>query len=110
MTRLKLKTFAEQIFLNTVFIKNLTDNEAGTGFLIEKPVDEEHKKILLFSNKHVLWGKKDKDTPHIKKDISFALHLQNPDGTYDVGNIKEFFCKTTDRDWADYKESKNEDV
>jgi hypothetical protein len=84
MVSLKLKTFAEQIFLNTVFIKNLTDKEGGTGFLMEKSIDEERKKILLFSNKHVLWGKADKDTPHIKKDISFALHFQNPDGTYDL--------------------------
>jgi len=37
---IKFDKFEEQIFLNTVLIENLTDAEFGTGFLIQKRIDD----------------------------------------------------------------------
>jgi hypothetical protein len=50
--------FEEQIFFNTVLIENLSDGEFGTGFLLQKDLGNGKTKHLLFSNKHVFWGKK----------------------------------------------------
>lgn len=88
--KINFDKFEEQIFLNTVLIENLTDNEFGTGFLVLKPSGEGKQKILLFSNKHVFWGKKDKDTQGIEKSIRVTLHKRNDDDTYTLGNTQTF--------------------
>lgn len=74
--------FEEQIFLNTVLIENLSDWEFWTWFLIEKEINymwNNLKFILLFSNKHVFFWKKDWQTsnPWITKLIKFYLHSQD---------------------------------
>ncbi len=87
---IRFDKFEEQVFLNTVLIENLTDGEFGTGFLVLKPSVEGKQKILLFSNKHVFWGKKDKDNPEAKKSLRITLHKRNEDDTYTLGNIQTF--------------------
>lgn len=89
MSEIVFDKFEKQVFLNTVLIENLTDGETGTGFLMLKKVDEEHLKFLLFSNKHVFWGKKDKDKKDIEKIIKLTLHKNNDDGKYVPGNVCE---------------------
>lgn len=84
---LKFDKFEEQIFLNTVLIENLTDGECGTGFLIAKPFTDETVKIFLFSNKHVFWGKKDKNKKGITKNIRLTLHKLNEDDSYTLGQV-----------------------
>lgn len=83
---IKFDKFEEQIFLNTVLIENLTDNELGTGFLIQKKIDDTTVKHLLFSNKHVFWGKKDKDNALAEKNIRITFHKKEADGSYKLGN------------------------
>lgn len=87
---IKFDKFEEQIFLNTVLIENLTDNESGTGFVISKPAEEGKQKLLLFSNKHVFWGKKDKDAKDIKKTIRLTFHKIKEDDTYELGQVHSF--------------------
>lgn len=83
---IKFDKFEEQIFLNTVLIENKTDNEFGTGFLIQKKVDDTQSMILLFSNKHVFWGKKDKNNISAEKDIRITFHKKETDGSYKLGS------------------------
>jgi len=89
---MEFSKFEEQVFLTTVLIQDLTDGEFGTGFLMTKPVQEDSTKIkcLLFSNKHVFWGKKDKDNLQAKKRISIVLHCKENDGSYKLNTIKQF--------------------
>lgn len=87
---IKFDKFEEQVFLNTVLIENLTDSETGTGFIISKPAEEGKQKLLLFSNKHVFWGKKDKDTQNIKKVIRLTFHKRKEDDTYELGQTHSF--------------------
>lgn len=83
-------TFEEQVFLITTLIENLTDDETGTGFLVQKPHTEQGKlKFLLFSNKHVFWGKKDKDNLSAKKKIQITLH-KSVDGSENLGDRHRF--------------------
>ena len=82
---IKFDKFEEQVFLNTVFIENITDNEFGTGFLVVKKINETQVKHLLFSNKHVFWGKNDKDKMDAEKDLRITFHKTEADGTYKVG-------------------------
>lgn len=82
--------FEEQIFFNTVLIENLSDGEMGTGFLLVKPVDDKLNKILLFSNKHVFFGQKDKDKPKVSKKLSFTLHKLGPDNKFSLGLTDKF--------------------
>ncbi len=87
MTEIKFDKFEQQVFLNTVLIENLTDGEVGTGFLVLKSAGEEgRQKFLLFSNKHVFWGKKDSNTAGLVKKVRFTLHKNNEEGTYVLGN------------------------
>ena len=83
---IKFDKFEEQIFLNTVLIENLTDAEFGTGFLIQKRIDDKKVKHLLFSNKHVFWGKRDKDNVLAEKDIRITFHKTETDGSYKLGS------------------------
>ena len=87
---ISFEKFEEHIFLNTVLIINLTDGEAGTGFLVAKKVSDEKTKILLISNKHVFWGKKDKDTLGIQKKLRFTLHIKTATGEFTPGSTKTF--------------------
>lgn len=85
---MEFSKFEEQVFLTTSLIENLTDNELGTGFLMAKPF-EGKTKILLFSNKHVFWGKKDWDKPILQKEIQITLHaMQN--GNEEIGKRHKF--------------------
>lgn len=77
--------FEDQVFFNTVLIENLTDGELGTGFLVRKQLDEKTGRILLFSNKHVFWGKKDKDNPKAKKTLQITFHKKEKDGSHNLG-------------------------
>lgn len=90
---IKFDKFEEQIFLNTVLVENITDNESGTGFVITKPIQVDGKdryKILLFSNKHVFWGKKDKDAVGVSKKIRLTFHKKEADGNYKLGQTHSF--------------------
>lgn len=87
---IKFDKFEEQVFLNTVLIENLTDNESGTGFIVSKPVGEGKQKLLLFSNKHVFWSKKDKDIEDVKKILRLTLHKKKDDETYELGQVHTF--------------------
>jgi V8-like Glu-specific endopeptidase len=105
---IKFDKFEEQIFLNTVLIENLTDNESGTGFVISKPVDEGKQKLLLFSNKHVFWGKRDKDTKQVKKMIRLTFHKRKSDDTYEIGQVHSFTVeinRTADQVYFDHPKS-----
>ena len=82
---IKFDKFEEQIFLNTVLVENVTDKELGTGFLVQKKIDEKHVKHLLFSNKHVFWGKKDKNNSLAEKDLIITFHKTEADGSYKLG-------------------------
>jgi hypothetical protein len=90
---IKFDKFEEQIFLNTVLVENLTDKESGTGFVMVKPLKvdgvDKHK-VLLFSNKHVFWGKKDKDAAGISKNIRLTFHKKEADDTYKLGQTHSF--------------------
>ncbi|MBI5466031.1 MAG: trypsin-like peptidase domain-containing protein [Candidatus Kerfeldbacteria bacterium] len=86
---IKFEKFEEQVFLNTVLIENLTDGEFGTGFLVQKKVDDTKVKHLLFSNKHVFWGKKDKDNKTASKKIRITFHKKENDGSYRLGNVNK---------------------
>lgn len=97
----KFEIFEELIFLNTVLIENLTDKELGTGFLVYKKVDDSQGKYLLFSNKHVFWGKKDAKKPGIKKQIKITLHKMNERGEYEIGQTHHFTGEL-DRNGAGY--------
>lgn len=110
MTDLKLETFEEQIFFNTVLIENKTDGEFGTGFLMAKDIGNDRIKVLLYSNKHVFWGKKDQDKDAIKKDIEITLHQANEDGTYTLGKVKRFSFVLDRVNKVHYNESKELDV
>lgn len=77
--------FEEQVFLNTVLIENLTDNEFGTGFLVRKQLNDKYGKILLFSNKHVFWGKKDKNSLEAKKQLRVTFHEKEENGDHNLG-------------------------
>lgn len=90
---IKFDKFEEQIFLNTVLIENLTDSEAGTGFVVSKPLGEGKQKLLLFSNKHVFWGKKDKETKNIKKMIRLTFHKRKDDNIYELGQVHSFIIE-----------------
>ena len=81
--------FEEQVFLNTVLIRNLTDNELGTGFLVRKSVSEDRSLFLLFSNKHVFLGKRLEGRNELKR-ISFNLPKSDGRGAVDIGNSIEF--------------------
>jgi V8-like Glu-specific endopeptidase len=106
---IKFDKFEEQAFLNTVLIENLTDNETGTGFLISKPMGEKQK-ILLFSNKHVFWGKKDKDKKDIEKTIRLTLHKLDEDGSYKLGGVHAFMGKIKRSPENGYYEHPDESV
>lgn len=80
--------FEKDIFLNTVLIENLTDSEFGTGFVVLKPVDDKKSKVLLFSNKHVFWGKKEKDKKDAVKKIRITLHQRDSNGQHILGQTK----------------------
>lgn len=82
--------FEEQVFLITVIIENLTDNEVGTGFLIKKPIKEGFEQILLFSNKHVFWGKKDMLKQGISKNLRITMHRKDAEGGYTLGTTHTF--------------------
>ncbi|MDD5569015.1 MAG: serine protease [Candidatus Pacebacteria bacterium] len=84
--------FEEQVFLVTVLIKNLTDGELGTGFLMTKPVPDDltRTKYLLFSNKHVFWGQKDKNNPSAKKRIVITFHQMEADGSSKLEALQNF--------------------
>ncbi|MDD3976477.1 MAG: serine protease [Candidatus ainarchaeum sp.] len=101
MEDIKFEKFEEQIFLNTVLIENLTDKEAGTGFLISKPKEKGLHEILLFSNKHVFWGKKDKDVVGIKKKLKLTFHKKEKDNTYKLGQVHSFIIDI-DRNAKEY--------
>lgn len=82
--------FEEQIFLVTTKIENLDDGEVGTGFFMKKPAGEGREKILLVSNKHVFWGKKDKNVEKIKKNIRVTFHKSNEKGEHSLGDTHSF--------------------
>lgn len=77
--------FEDQVFFNTVLIENLTDGEFGTGFLLQKKIDEKEQRILLFSNKHVFWGKKDKNNNKAKKRLQTTFHSKDKTGEFKLG-------------------------
>lgn len=108
---MEFSRFEEQVFLTTVLIQNLTDREFGTGFLMTKPVPQDitKTKFLLFSNKHVFWGKKDKDNPNAKKQISITLHQKEIDGSYKLGTIHTFIIDI-DRTQPGYYDHPNKDI
>ena len=101
--------FEEQIFLITVRVENLTDNEVGTGFLVRKPITEELQQILLFSNKHVIWGKKDKDTLGISKNLRITMHKKQDDGSHVLGTTHTFLMNPK-RDELGYWEHPDKEV
>ena len=82
--------FEEQVFLTTVRIENLTDNEVGTGFFIKKPIKAGFEQILLFSNKHVFWGKADMLKQNISKNLRITMHRKEPGGGYTLGTTHTF--------------------
>ncbi|MCM2338983.1 MAG: serine protease [Burkholderiales bacterium] len=82
--------FEEQVFFNTVLIENIDDKEFGTGFLITKDIGNNRIKQLLFSNKHVFFGKKDKNLEGIKKKILITVHKAEKDGTFKLGETHKF--------------------
>lgn len=110
MNNLKLDIFEEQVFFNTVLVENKTDQEFGTGFLLAKDIGNDRVKILLYSNKHVFWGKKDQNVPAIKKNIEITLHQINEDDTYSLGKIKKFAFVLDRDDTKHYHESLDLDV
>jgi hypothetical protein len=77
--------FERQVFLNTVRIENLTDKETGTGFLVGKKAENGSSRILLFSNKHVFWGKKDINTKNVSKMVRITLHKKGKNGEFLLG-------------------------
>ena len=87
---LSFSKFEEHIFLNTVLIENMTDGEAGTGFFVKKFVDEKTIKILVFSNKHVFWGKKDKDNKNVQKQLRLTFHIKDTAGSFVTTSTKSF--------------------
>ncbi|MFN4181416.1 MAG: trypsin-like serine peptidase [Candidatus Paceibacteria bacterium] len=105
--------FEEQIFFNTVRIENLTDKELGTGFLVQVKYDDTRVRHLLFSNKHVFWGKKDfeskkylsKDT---EKELQITIHSMSEQGDYSLGNIKNIRIKLKRGDNGYYENSIHE--
>ena len=40
---------------------------------------------MLFSNKHVFWGKKDKDNPKATKKLQMTFHKKEGNGEYKLG-------------------------
>ena len=86
---IKFKTFEEQIFLNTVFIENITNNSVGTGFLVKKEISKKEVSFFLFSNKHVFGVEKDCKNPMVKtkKDIQITLHKLKEDNSCELGDI-----------------------
>jgi Trypsin-like peptidase domain len=101
--------FEEQVFLVTVRIENLTDNEVGTGFLIKKPIKEGFEQILLFSNKHVFWGKKDILKQGIAKDLRITMHRKDAEESSALGSTHTFLFKL-ERDNLGYCEHPDENV
>lgn len=87
---LSFDKFEEHILLNTVLIENLTDEEAGTGFFVRKNITDDTSKVLLFSNKHVFWGKKDMCNKNAKKTVRITMHMKGKDGKYTLGNVEKF--------------------
>lgn len=92
---IKFDKFEEQVFFNTVRIENLTDKELGTGFLLQMKVDENRVRHLLFTNKHVIWGRKDySEKTYLmggkEKLLQITVHTNNKDGTYSLGNTITF--------------------
>ncbi len=102
--------FEKQVFLGTVLIENLTDGEIGTGFIVFKPVDEKNKKFLLFSNKHVFWGKKDKDKEGVQKQVRLTFHKKNENGSYTPGNVHQVSGRLTRDPSAGYYDHPNPEV
>ncbi len=100
--------FEEQIFFNTVLIKNLTTNETGTAFLLKKE-NGDRAKFLLFSNKHVFWGKKYKDNLLKEVILEITLHKKEADESYIMGSIHNFRMKITKGN-IDYHEHKDEEI
>lgn len=101
------KLFEDQVFLNTVPIENLTNNEFGTGFLVRKPLDNGQIKILVFSNKHVFWGKKDKENPNAKKQLRITFHKKEPNGDHNLGTttVITFYLDRTQGEYHEHPES-----
>lgn len=87
---MKYDLFEEQVLFNTVLIENLTDGEIGTGFLLLKRINESRCKQLLFSNKHVFWGQKDKNSLGITKKLRITLHKKQKDGSFNLGEVEKF--------------------
>lgn len=86
---IKFEKFEEQVFFNTVLIENLTDGEFGTGFVLAKPSENQgRRRVVLCSNKHVFWGKKDKLKDGIQKRIRITYHVKESDGSYKLGKVK----------------------
>ncbi|MDA8611369.1 serine protease [Candidatus Pacebacteria bacterium] len=107
----KFNKFEEQVFLNTVFIENLTDGSTGTGFIISKPSEKEDKhKLLLFSNKHVFWGKENiENTSTIKKEFKLTFHKRSEDGKYILGDTHCFvgsITRSIEKGYYDHPDSK----
>lgn len=114
MEDIKFDKFEEQVFLNTVRIENLDDGELGTGFLIQVRVGSDKVRHLLFSNKHVFWGKKDyRSKKYLDKDsqktIQITVHQKNSDGSYSLGDIRTFKFKL-ERSGAGYFEDGTHEI
>lgn len=105
----KFNKFEEQIFLNTVLIKNISDNEMGTGFLLKKPMSNGEVKFLLFSNKHVFFGKKYKESKNTTRELEITLHKKEADGSYKLGTIHNFNLSVTKPN-VDYIEHPDTDI
>lgn len=110
MANFEFDKFERQVFLTTVLIENLTDGEMGTGFIVFKPVDETNKKFLLFSNKHVFWGKKDINELGIQKNVRLTFHKKDKDGKYIPGNIHQVTGKLTRDETKGYYDHPNPEV
>src|SRR3989344_3531316 len=102
--------FEEQVFFNTALIENITDGEFGTGFLIQKRIDKGYVKQLLFSNKHVFWGKKDKKNEAAEKDLKITFHKKEADGSYKLGTTHSFTIHITREKKSGYFEHPDAEV
>ncbi|MFA5355367.1 MAG: serine protease [Candidatus Paceibacterota bacterium] len=107
---IKFDKFEEQIFLNTVLIKNTGSNILGTGFLLQKPTLNGRAKFILFSNKHVFWGEEyQKVADNAENHFEITLHNKDADGSYKLEKISNFRFKIN-KSSVNYFEHPNPDI
>lgn len=57
---------------------------------MKKPAGEGQEKIILVSNKHVFWGKADRNTEDAVKNLRVTFHKKSPEGLHTLGTVHTF--------------------